>query len=57
MDEKVVFFDNNVPLFDETNYFGWKAKMKGYLKKFGVWDIFINASDPSNKKSKSVAKK
>ena len=46
-----------VPLFDETDYFAWRAKMKDFLKRFGVWEIVINAHVPSKKQSKAAAKK
>ena len=52
MEEKVCTPVDVVPVFDEIDYFGWRAKMKAYLKKYGVWEIVINAAAPSNKKSK-----
>ena len=57
MVEKEESLRNEVPLFDETNYFAWRAKMKEYLKRFGVWEIVIYAYVPSKKQSKSVAQK
>ena len=57
MDEKVESLGNEVPLFDETDYFAWRAKMKEYLKRFGVWETIINEYVPSKKQSKSTAKK
>ena len=47
----------DVPVFDKHDYFGWRAKMKSYLKKYGVWEIVINAANPSNKKSKAANQK
>jgi hypothetical protein len=31
--------EDEVPLFDETNYLAWRIEMKGYLKEkeVGVW--------------------
>ena len=57
MVEKVESLRNEVPLFDETNYFAWRTKMKEYLKRFGVWETIINAYVPSKKQSKSEAQK
>ena len=44
-------------VLDVTDYFNWRSKMKEYLKKFGIWDIFINPHAPSNKKGKLAAQK
>ena len=57
MAEKAESSGNEVPLFDETDYFAWRTKMKEYLKIFGVWETFINAYVPSKKQSKYVARK
>ena len=48
---------SDVPVFDKNDYFGWSAKMKAYLKKYGVWEIVINAANPSKKKSKAENQK
>ena len=56
-EEKVCIPFDNVPVFDETDYFGWRAKMKAYLKKYGVWEIVINVVVPTNKKSKAANQK
>ena len=50
-------FINDVPRFDVKDYFGWRSKMKAYLKKFGVWEIVINPPNLSNKKDKAAAQK
>ena len=52
MEEKVCILVDVVPIFDKHDYFGWRAKMKTFLKKYGVWEIVINTISPSNKKSK-----
>ena len=57
MAEKVESLRNEVPLFDETDYFAWRAKMKEFLKRFGVWEIVINAHVPSKNQSKAAAKR
>ena len=57
MEEKKESSSNDVPILDITDYFGWRSKMKAYLKNFGVWEIVINPPAPSNKKGKSVAQK
>ena len=49
--------ENEVPLSDETKYFAWRAKMKEFLKRFGVWEIVINAHVPSKNQSKATAKR
>ena len=57
MEEKVESSSNDVPVLDVTNYVDWRRKMKEYLKKFGVCDIVVNPTTPSNKKGKSAAQK
>ena len=57
MEEKVCTSVDVVPIFDEIDYFGWRARMKAYLKKYGVWEIVINTAAPSNKKSKEANQK
>ena len=43
MDAKIKSPNNDeVPVLDVTDYFGWRSKMKAYLKKFGVWEIVVN---------------
>ena len=57
MEEKVCISVDVVPVFDKHDYFGWRAKMKAYSKKYGVWEIVINAANPSKKKSKAENQK
>ena len=57
MGEKGGPSENEVPLFDETDYFAWREKMKGYLKRLCVWETVINAHVPSKKQSKPAANK
>ena len=57
MVENVESSENEVPLFDETDYFAWRAKMKEFLKIFCDWEIVINAHVPSKKQSKVASKK
>ena len=57
MAEKGESSENEVPLFDETNYFAWRAKMKEFLKRFGVWETVINAHVPSKNQSKVAIKR
>ena len=57
MDAKAESPRNDVPVFDVTDYFGWRSKMKSYLKNFSVWEIVINPLVASNKKTKSAAQK
>ena len=48
---------NDVPILDMIDYFNWRSKMKAYLKNFGVWEIVIIPTAPSNKKGKSASQK
>ena len=34
--------DYEDPILEKSDYFGWRNKMKDYLKKFGVWKIVVN---------------
>ena len=56
-EEKVCISVDVVPIFNKHNYFGWRAKMKAFLKKYGVWEIVVNAANPSKKKTKVEAQK
>jgi chromosome segregation ATPase len=51
--------DDEVPIFDETNYSAWRIEMKGYLKEkgAGVWKEAIGGSVPLKNKSKFAAQK
>jgi hypothetical protein len=57
MEDKVCTPVGVVPVFYEVDYFGWRARMKAYLEKYGVWEIVINVAAPSNKKSKVANQK
>ena len=57
MEEKKESSINGVPILDITDNFSWRRKMKAYLKNFGIWEIVINPSAPSNKKGKSTVQK
>ena len=57
MEAQANFPNDDVPIFDVTNYFGWRRKMKSYLKKFGFWEILINPPILSNKKTETTAQK
>jgi len=57
MEEKVCISVDVVLIFDKNDYFGWRAKMKAFLKKYGVWETMINAANPSKKKSKDENQK
>ena len=57
MEAKEESSSNDMPIFDMTDYFSWRSKMKAYLKKFGVWEIVINPPSPSNKRGKVAAQK
>jgi hypothetical protein len=36
-EEKVCILADVVSFFYKHDYFGWRAKMKAFLKKYGVW--------------------
>ena len=57
VEEKVFIPVDTVPVFDKHDYFGWRARMKAYLKKYGVSEIVINVVVPNNKKSKAANQK
>ena len=44
MKENEVSSRNDIPIFDMTNFFSWRSKMKAYLKMFGIWEIVINGN-------------
>ena len=56
-EEKVCISVDVVPFFGKHDYFGWRAKIKAFLKKYGVWEIVINTTAPYNKKSKAANRK
>ena len=55
--EEKVCISVDVLVFNKNDYFGWRAKMKAYLKTYGVWEIVINAANPFNKKTKAANQK
>ena len=57
MDAKAESPINEVLVFYMTDYFGWRSKMKSYLKKFSVWEIVINPPVSSNKKKNPTTQK
>ena len=57
MDTKSESPNDEVLVFDVTDYFGWRSKIKAYLKKFCVWEIVISLPIMSNKKTKSTTQK
>ena len=46
--------NHEVPVLEKSDYFGWRSKMKDYLKKFGVWEIVVNPPNQPNKKTKTT---
>ena len=57
MERQAEFTNNDVPVFDMLDYFGWRSKMKACLKKFGIWKIVVNPPTQSNKTVNSAAQK
>ena len=49
--------NDEVQVLDVTEFFGWRSKMKAYLKKFSVWEIVVNPPVQPNKKTKTAAEK
>jgi hypothetical protein len=51
--------DDDITMFDETDYSTWKIEMKGYLKEkgVGVWKEAIGGSIPSKNKLKFTFQK
>ena len=49
--------DYEVPILEKSNYFGWRNKMKSYLKQFDVWEIVVNPPNHPSKKTKAVVEK
>ena len=49
--------DHEVPVLEKSDYFGWRSKMKGYLKQFGVWEILVNPPNHPKKKTKASFEK
>ena len=56
-EEKVCISVDVVPFFGKHDYFGWRAKMNFFLKKYGVWEVVINSANPSKRKSKAENQK
>ena len=56
-EEKVCIPVDTISVFDKVDYFVWRARMKAYLKKYGVWEIVINVAASTNKKSKVANQK
>ena len=46
--------NDEVTVLDVIDYFGWRSKMKDYLKKFSVWEIVINPPVHPSKKTKTI---
>ena len=57
MEGSTKLIDHEVPVLEESNYFGWRSKMKGYLKQFGVWEIVVNPPNHPSKKTKAAVEK
>ena len=53
MEGSTKLINHEVPVLKKSNYFGWRSKMKDYLKKFGVWEIVVEPPNQSNKKTKT----
>ena len=57
MEGSTNLIDYEVPILEKSDYFGWRNKMKDYLKKFGVWKIVVNPPVQPSKKTKTAVEK
>ena len=57
MEGSTKLIDHEVLVLKKSNYFGWRSKMKSYLKQFGVWKIVFNPPNQIIKKTKEEVEK
>ena len=57
MEGSTKLIDHEVPVLEKLGYFGWRSKMKGYLKQFGVWETMVNPPNQPSKKTKAAVEK
>ena len=57
MEGSTKLIDYEVPILERSDYFGWRNKMKDYLKTFGVQKIVVNPPVQPNKKTKTDVEK
>ena len=54
MEGSTKLINHEVPVLEKLDYFGWRSKMKDYLKNFSVWEIVVNPPNQPNKKTKTI---
>ena len=57
MEGSAKLINHEVPDLEKSDYFGWRSKMKGYLKQFCVWEIVVNPPNLPSKKTKAAIEK
>ena len=57
MEGSTKLIDHEFPVLEKSYYFGWRSKMKGYLKQFGVWEIVVNPPNQPSEKTKAAVEK
>ena len=57
MEGSAKLIDHEVQVLEKSDYFGWRNKMKDYLKKFGVWKIVVNPPVQPDKKTRTAVEK
>ena len=57
MEGSTKLVDHEVPILEKSDYFGWRSKMKSYLKQFDVWEIVVNPPNQPSKKTKAAVEK
>ena len=54
MEGSAKLINHEVPDLEKSDYFGWRSKMKSYLKQFIVWEIVVNPPKGPSKKTKEI---
>ena len=57
MEGSTKLIDHEVPVLEKSDYFGWRSKMKSYLKQFSVWEIVVNPPNQPSMKTKEAVDK
>ena len=57
MEGSTKLIDHEFLVLEKSNYFGWRSKMKSYLKQFSVWEIVVNPPNQPSKKTKATVEK
>ena len=57
MEGSAKLIDHEVPILEKSDYFGWRSKIKSYLKQFSVWEIVVKPPNQTNKNTKAEVEK